>query len=428
MSSLAILDDLAARGLVHDSTDRDALATALSAPGASVYCGFDPTADSLHVGNLVGLLNLRRFQQAGVRPIALAGGATGMIGDPSGRSDERNLLDDETLEANLAAISAQLERFIDFSPGPHQAALVDNRTWTSPVTLIEFLRDVGKHFTVNQMVAKESVRSRMSAETGISFTEFSYMLLQANDFAWLNEHEGCVLQVGGSDQWGNITAGIELIRRVHGRVGHGLTWPLITKADGTKFGKSQGGNVWLDPARTSPFRFYQHWLQTDDRDLARFLLQLTLLPVAAIDAAIAGHAKDPGSRHAHRLLADEVTLLVHGPVALEAASQATSAVFAPHGDDTPSRAVLDTLTDEIPTCRISSEVFGVGLDIVTFLVVGGIAASKNEARRLVEQNGVTVNGVRLPPNALVARSSLVDEAFALVRRGKRAVHLVLLEG
>jgi tyrosyl-tRNA synthetase len=428
MATLAILDDLAARGLIHDTTDRAALAQSLAAGDAGVYCGFDPTADSLHVGNLVGLLNLRRFQLAGVRPVALAGGATGMIGDPSGRSDERNLLDDATLEANLLSITEQLRRFLDFSPGPTQAALVDNRSWTRDVTLIDFLRDVGKHFTINQMVAKESVRSRMSSEAGISFTEFSYMLLQANDFAWLNEHERCVLQIGGSDQWGNITAGIELIRRVHGRVAHGLTWPLITRADGTKFGKSQGGNVWLSATRTSPFRFYQHWLQTDDRDLERFLLQLTLLPIATVRDALEAHVLAPERREGHRLLAAEVTQLVHGPEAVKTAEDASRVVFGGEGAEEPSVEVLHLLIDEIPTARISGEVFGDGLDMVTFLVLGGIAASKSEARRLLDQSGVVINGRRPRPDAQISRSDLSNRTFALVRRGKRAVHLVLHEG
>ena len=258
VTDASILDDLAARGLIHDSTDADALRARLESGPVTVYSGFDPTADSLHVGNLVPLLVLRRFQDAGHRPIALAGGATGMIGDPGGRSEERNLLDDDVLASNLEAISGQLRLVLDFTPGPTQAQLVDNRTWTAPISVLEFLRDVGKHFTVNAMLGKESVRSRFEGESGISFTEFSYMLLQANDYLWLHEHEGCDLQIGGSDQWGNITAGIDLIRRRKATHVHGLSVPLLLRSDGQKFGKSVDGAVWLDGARMSPYAFYQY--------------------------------------------------------------------------------------------------------------------------------------------------------------------------
>ncbi|MDH3755469.1 MAG: tyrosine--tRNA ligase, partial [Acidimicrobiia bacterium] len=307
---MTILDDLDARGLVHDTTDRESLAAALASPVA-LYHGIDPTADSLHVGNFVGVLVLRRFQDAGHRPLVLVGGATGMVGDPSGRSDERSLLDEQTLAANVAAIRGQLERFLDFS----RADLVDNHEWTAPLTLIEFLRDVGKHATVNQMIAKDSVRSRMESEQGISFTEFSYMLLQANDYQWLHEHRDVSLQIGGSDQWGNITAGIDLIRRRSGGTAHGLTWPLVTRSDGTKFGKSAGENIWLSAERTSPYRFFQYWMQTDDRDIERFLLQLTLLPVSEVAEIVATHERSPDLRSAQRRLAEELTMLVHGQAA-----------------------------------------------------------------------------------------------------------------
>ena len=270
-----LIADLEARGLVHDTTDRDVLRARLAAGPIGVYVGFDPTADSLHVGHLMGQLGLRRFQLAGHRPVPLAGGATGMVGDPGGRSEERNLLDRDTLRHNVASIKAQLERILDFDPGPTQAMLVDNADWTEPMGVLEFLRDVGKHVTVNQMMAKESVRSRLDSEHGISYTEFSYMLLQANDFRHLFEHHGVELQMGGSDQWGNITAGIELVRRRHNHTVHGLTWPLLTKSDGTKFGKSASGAVWLDPARTSPYQFRQFWVQAGDDMVERYLLQFT---------------------------------------------------------------------------------------------------------------------------------------------------------
>jgi tyrosyl-tRNA synthetase len=421
----AILDDLAARGLIHDSTDPSELSALLESGPVALYYGCDPTADSLHAGNLIGLLILRRFQLAGHTPIALAGGATGMIGDPSGRSDERNLLDAQALQHNVEKISEQLRRFIDFDTADAQAELVDNATWTSSVSLIDFLRDVGKHFTVNQMVAKESVRSRMESDNGISYTEFSYMLLQANDFAWLHEHRGCVLQIGGSDQWGNITAGIDLIRRRFARPAHGLTWPLITRADGTKFGKSMGDNVWLGAHRTSPYRFYQYWIQSDDRDVERFLLQLTMLPVAEVRAVIDAHNVAPDKREAQRVLAREITALVHGDAALAAAEEATSIVFG--GTDEPSEAALESLVDEIPTVRLTRAAFEDGVAVVDLLVEAGVAASKGEARRLLGQSGATIGAARPDVAATIGESDLRFGKFLLVRKGKRQVHLIVAE-
>jgi tyrosyl-tRNA synthetase len=421
----SILDDLARRGLLHDTTDRDELRSLLEGGPVGCYCGFDPTADSLHVGNLIGLLNLRRFQLAGHRPVVVAGGATGMIGDPSGRSDERNLLDADTLERNVAAISEQLRRFVDFTPGPTAAELLDNRLWTSPMTMVEFLRDVGKYFTVNQMVAKDSVRSRMESESGISYTEFSYMLLQANDFAWLAEHRDVVLQVGGSDQWGNIVAGIDLVRRRLGRSAHGLTWPLMTKADGTKFGKSQGGNIWLSAKRTSPYAFYQHWLQSDDRDVERFLLQLTLLPVDDVEGIVRAHAERPEAREAQRVLAKVITELVHGQEALDAASEASEVVFGGAGA-APSAAALSSLEDEIPTARLDRERLAAGITVVDLLVDAGVVASKGEARRLLAQSGVTIGDARATPEGAVDLRDLRHDRYLLVRKGKRHVTLVVV--
>ncbi len=291
-----LLADLDARGLIHDSTDRDALAKRLADGPVGVYVGFDPTGDSLHVGNLLGQVTLRRFQLAGHNPIVLAGGATGMIGDPSGVSEERNLLDAATLAKNLEGITVQLEKLLDFSPGPHQARLVDNYTWTSQVGLLDFLRDTGKYVTVNQMVARESVRARMDTDSGISYTEFTYQLLQAFDFCWLYEHEQCEMQMGGSDQWGNIVTGIDLIRKRLGATAFGLTWPLLLKADGTKFGKSAGGAVWLDPDRTSPYQFRQFFVQVDDADVERQLLQFTLLSVEEIEELMVAHRELPEGR------------------------------------------------------------------------------------------------------------------------------------
>ena len=349
-----------------------------------------------------------------------------MIGDPSGRSDERNLLDAPTLANNVDKISEQLRRFIDFeAAGSAQAELVDNATWTADVSLIEFLRDVGKHFTVNQMVAKESVRSRMESDSGISFTEFSYMLLQANDFAWLHQHRGCVLQIGGSDQWGNITAGIDLIRRRFARSAHGLTWPLITRADGTKFGKSMGDNVWLGAHRTSPYRFYQYWIQSDDRDVEKFLMQLTMLSVDEVREVIRAHTAAPEHRDAQRVLAREVTGLVHGAATLAAAEEATAIVFG--ATDEPSQAALETLVDEIPTFRLARGRFDAGVAIVDLLAEAGVAASKGEARRLLGQGGATVGGVRPDASTVISAGDLRFGRFLLLRKGKRQVQLVVAE-
>jgi tyrosyl-tRNA synthetase len=423
----ALLEDLAARGLVQDTTDIAELRAQLDAGPTTLYCGFDPTADSLHAGNMIGLLMLRRFQLAGHRPLALAGGATGMIGDPSGRSDERNLLDEDTLAHNLACIKEQMARFLDFDPGPTQAHLVDNRTWTGDVTLLDFLRTVGKHVTVNQMVAKESVRSRMEGDSGISYTEFSYMLLQANDFSWLFEHEGCVLQVGGSDQWGNITAGIDLIRRRHGGKAHGLTFPLMTKADGSKFGKSAGGAIWLGAHRTTPYEFFQYWIQTDDRDVERFLLQLTLLPVAAVAEAVHTHAEAPEGRSAQRLLAREVTRLVHGEAGLAVAEEATEVVFGRRAEQ-PSAAALESLVGAVPTGRVARARLAGGIGVVDLLVEGGVMASKGEARRVITQNGVTLNGRRPGADDALSASDLWHDRYVLARKGKRTVHVVVVDG
>ncbi|MCB0993101.1 MAG: tyrosine--tRNA ligase, partial [Acidimicrobiales bacterium] len=310
-----MLEDLSARGLIHDTTDRGALAARLASGPIRLYCGFDPTADSLHVGNLVPLLALRRFQLAGHIPYALAGGSTGMVGDPSGRSAERNLLDDETLAHNLAAIRGQLERFLDFE-GSNAARMVNNHDWTGPVSYLDFLRDVGKHVTVNQMVAKESVKNRMESGDGISYTEFSYMLLQGFDFMWLHENENVELQIGGSDQWGNIVLGADLIRRRSGGAAHALTVPLLLKPDGTKYGKTAGGEtMWLSPDKMSPYRFYQGWLGIDDGDVRKLLMFLTFRSPDECDEIASAHMSDPGARTGQRTLAADMTQLVHGPSA-----------------------------------------------------------------------------------------------------------------
>jgi tyrosyl-tRNA synthetase len=418
----AILDDLQQRGLVHDSTDLDALRRRLDEGPVTLYGGFDPTAESLHIGNLVPLLLLRRFQMHGHRPIALAGGATGMIGDPSGRSDERNLLDGAILDRHLAGITAQLRRLLDFDAVDNPAVLVDNRTWTEPVGVLEFLRDVGKHITVNQMLAKESVKARVASETGISFTEFSYMLLQANDFWHLNEHHDCQLQVGGSDQWGNITAGIDLIRKRTGRAAHGLTVPLITRADGQKFGKSVDGSVWLDAAKTSPYALFQYFVNADDRDVERFLLQLTLLPVDEVRSVVDEHRQAPERRRAQRRLAEAVTTLVHGPEAAAEAGRAAEGFTRPVAE--LSAEDLGALAAEIPTASLSSS--AVGSALVDLLAEVGLVASKGEARRLMKQGGIYVNDVPVPSDRALLADDIRFDRYVMVRRGRKDRLLLLL--
>ena len=419
-----VLADLEARGLVQDSTDRRQLALRLAEAPVTVYCGFDPTADSLHAGHLLGIVTLRRFQLAGHRPLAVAGGATGMVGDPSGRSDERNLLDAATLRANLAGMEAQIRRLLDFEGSAQPAELLDNASWTAGVRLLDFLRDVGKLVTVNQMLSKESVRSRLAGEAGLSFTEFSYMLLQAHDYLWLHEHEACDLQIGGSDQWGNITAGIDLVRRRTGHAVHGLTWPLLTAADGTKLGKSTGGNLWLDPGRTSAYAFYQHWLQVDDADVERLLLQLTLLSLEQIHELMADFRRDPQRRVAQRRLALELTRLVHGPSEAEAAEAASAVLFGTAVVDLGPEA-FTTLEREVATTTISRERLHAGIDLATLVAETGLATSLSEARRSLAQGGIYVNAQRAAgEGAMVSSSDLRHDRWLLLRRGRRAHHLV----
>jgi tyrosyl-tRNA synthetase len=420
----SLLDDLEARDLVHDSTDREALAARLAEGPISLYYGCDPTADSLHIGNLIGLLVLRRFQDAGHRPVALAGGATGMVGDPSGRSEERNLLDDETLSANVAAIKAQMSRIVDFDDG--RAALVDNRDWTAGVTLLDFLRDVGKHVTVNQMLARESVKARLASEHGISYTEFSYMLLQAHDYLRLHRDLGVELQIGGSDQWGNIVSGIDLVRRMDGAAVHGLSWPLLTAPDGSKLGKTTGARIWLDPARTSPYQFFQHWMQTDDRQVGEFLGKFTLLPLADVAAVTDEHLAHPERRVGQRRLAVEVTSLVHGRAAAEAAEHAAAVLFGGSPVDAPAEA-LDVVAAEVPTAPLPADgELDAGADLVELLVATGLASSKGDGRRAVAQGAVSVNGRKASAEDAVRAGDVLHGRYVLLRKGKR--HYALLVG
>ena len=418
-----LLADLDARGLIHDSTDRDALAKRLADGPVGVYVGFDPTGDSLHVGNLLGQVTLRRFQLAGHNPIVLAGGATGMIGDPSGVSEERNLLDAATLAKNLEGITVQLEKLLDFSPGPHQARLVDNYTWTSQVGLLDFLRDTGKYVTVNQMTARESVRARMDTDSGISYTEFTYQLLQAFDFCWLYEHEQCEMQMGGSDQWGNIVTGIDLIRKRLGATAFGLTWPLLLKADGTKFGKSAGGAVWLDPDRTSPYQFRQFFVQVDDADVERQLLQFTLLSVEEIEELMVAHRELPEGRRAQRVLASTMTALVHGEDAARAADAAAEVLFGGDPTSAPLEA-LEVVAREVPTTVVAAADLDAGLDLITVLTRTGLASSNGEARRLLSQGGVAVNGRKVSADDELRAADLLHGQVALLRKGKSTYHLL----
>jgi tyrosyl-tRNA synthetase len=424
-SGAAVLADLSARGLVQDSTDIEALRRRLEQGPITLYCGFDPTADSLHAGHLLGLMTLRRFQLHGHKPIALAGGATGMIGDPGGRSEERNLLGDAELARNLEGIVPQLRRLLDFEPGPAQARLLDNRAWTVSMTAIDFLRDVGKHVTVNHMLAKESVRSRIASEHGISYTEFSYMLLQAHDFLQLYDLEGCELQVGGSDQWGNITLGVDLVRRRAGGVAHGLTWPLLTRADGTKYGKTaSGAQPWLSADRLSPYRFFQLWMQLEDQDVRKPLLQLTLLEVGEVERVLAEHAEHPERRGAQRRLAHELTALVHGEDAADAARAASEVLFGGPVADL-DEATLAVLVAEVPTVAIDRARLAGGVDPVELFAEAGLAASKGEARRLLEQRGWSVNGARLEPGTKLDAGLLLHGRYAVVRRGRSGYHVLV---
>ena len=426
MSSL--IDDLHWRGLLADCTDLPGLTERLNAGPVTVYCGFDPTADSLHVGHLMGQLTLKRFQQAGHHVIALAGGATGMIGDPSGRSSERNLLTREALTHNITCIKSQLAKLLDFEVAANPARLVDNAEWTAPISFLDFLRDIGKHFSLNVMLAKDSVKSRMEGDAGISFTEFSYQLLQAFDFLHLRQAFGCELQIGGSDQWGNIVAGTDLIRKKLGAAAWGWTFPLITKSDGTKFGKTASGAVWLDPEKTSPYRFYQFFINTEDVMVAPYLRKFTLLPRAQIEALDAEHATNPGARVAHAALAREVTTLVHGAAACEDAIRASQLLFG--GDPTGvSESAMRDIAAEVPGAAIArASLAGDGVNLVDLLATTNLCPSKGQARKDVEGGGIYVNNTRVADiKRQVTASDLLHGRHVLLRKGKRNYLLVSAE-
>ncbi|MGH9091023.1 MAG: tyrosine--tRNA ligase [Acidimicrobiales bacterium] len=414
--------DLQVRGLVHQVTDPALLARLDAASPVTAYIGFDPSAPSLHVGSLMQLCTLRRLQLAGHRPIALAGGGTGLIGDPGGKAEERPLLAEEALAANLEGIRPQLERFLDFS-GSGGALLLDNADWLRPMGAVAFLRDVGKHFTVNQMVAKESVKARL--ERGISYTEFSYMLLQAYDFLRLHEDHGCTLQVGGSDQWGNITMGVDLVRRVARAEVHGLTTPLVTKADGTKFGKTESGAVWLDPAMTSPYRLYQFLLRSEDAVVGHYLRYFTFLDHDEILALDAETADRPQRRAAQRALAGEVTALVHGTGEAARAERASAALFGEELAALDERTLLEVVDDAPSSALARGALADGGLSLVEALVASGLASSRSEARRTVAQGGAYVNNRRVADeDRVLGPGDLLHDRYVVLRRGRRDYHLL----
>ncbi len=420
-----LFDELLWRGLVYDATE--GVGDLLASARVTAYAGFDPTASSLHVGHLLPALALARLQRFGHAPIAIVGGGTGMIGDPSGKSQERTLLSREQIEANAAAIREQLSRFLDFDGVDNPARIVNNADWLGTVDLLTFLRDAGKHFTVNYMLQKESVNRRLETEAGISYTEFSYLLLQAYDFLQLFDRYGCALQIGGSDQWGNITAGIDLIRKRRVYKAHGVVMPLITTASGVKFGKTEAGAVWLDGERTSPFKFYQFWLNTDDRDVVPYLKYFTFLDRDAINGLETAVHASPETRTAQRVLAREVTTLVHGASQVVRAERASSLLFTEDIAMLPLEDVLAVFED-VPSTEVAARDFEPeGIGIVDLIARVGLAPSKSEARRLVQSGGVYINNRRAAdPQGRVTRQDAIGGELVVLRKGARETHVIRL--
>lgn len=422
---LSLFDEFFWRGMVYDQTE--GLPELLARESVTAYIGFDPTASSLHVGSLLPIMALARLQRFGHSPIAIVGGGTGLIGDPSGKTAERTLLTREQVALNLAGIRHQLERFLDFDRGTNPARIVDNAEWLATIDLMSFLRDVGKHFTVNYMLAKESVKRRLEQEEGISFTEFSYLLLQSYDFLVLHDRYACTLQLGGSDQWGNITAGCDLIRKLRGSRAHGLVLPLVTTAAGVKFGKTEAGTIWLDPARTSPFRFYQFWLNADDRDVMTYLKYFTFFEQPAIAELERATQAAPEGREAQRALAREVTRLVHGEDAVARAEHASSLLF---GEGISELNVEDVFSvfDDVPSLEMAAAAFdGEGAGVLDLLVQAHLAPSKSEARRLVQSGGVYVNNRRLADEkGRLTRGQAIGGQLFVLRKGRRQNYLVKL--
>jgi len=418
-----LFEELTWRELVYDATE--GLAELLESQPTTAYAGFDPTASSLHVGHLLPLMGLARLQRFGHTPIAIVGGGTGMIGDPSGKSQERNLLSSAQIDENVAGIRVQLERFLDFDSRANAARIVNNADWLGTVDLLTFLRDAGKHFTVNYMLQKESVNRRLESEEGISFTEFSYLLLQSYDFLQLFDRYGCTVQIGGSDQWGNITAGIDLIRKLRARKAHGLVMPLVTTASGVKFGKTEKGAIWLDPDRTSPFAFYQFWLNTDDRDTLRYLKSFTFLSKEQIDALSTALRESPEKREAQRVLAREVTSLVHGDAQIARVEHASQMLF---GEDITQLSADDVLSvfADVPATEMSAAQFGPeGLNVVDLVALARLVPSKSEARRLVQSGGVYLNNRRVADiQARIPAGSAIGGRVFVLRKGSKQNHLV----
>ena len=427
------IEELTWRGMIH--TVMPGTEEQLKKGMTTAYLGIDPTADSLHIGHLCGVMMLRHFQRCGHKPLALIGGATGMIGDPSGKSAERNLLDEATLRHNQEAIKKQLSKFLDFeSDAPNRAEMVNNYDWTKGVSFLDFAREIGKHITVNYMMAKDSVQKRLNGEArdGLSFTEFTYQLLQGFDFLTLYKEKDCRLQLGGSDQWGNITTGTELIRRKLGGEAYALTCPLITKADGGKFGKTESGNVWLDPRYTSPYKFYQFWLNVSDADAEKYLKIFTALTKEEIDALIEEHAKDPGQRPMQKRLAKEVTTMVHSEADYEAAVEASQILFSNKAEDALRNLDEKTLLDVfegVPTFTVSKAELEAGVPLLDLLATkSAVFASKGEARKMVQQGGVSINKKKVTdPNAVITAEELLNGKYLLAQRGKKNYYLLIAE-
>ena len=420
-----LLEDLEWRGLIAQSTDRKELEQALAKP-MSLYLGFDPTAPSLHVGNLVVLLVLRRFQLAGHRPIPLVGGATGLVGDPSGRSEERSLNDEQVVAEWVSKIKKQLEKIIDFSDKKNSAVMANNLDWTKPVSALEFLRDIGKHFSVNQMLAKDSVANRL-ATAGISYTEFSYQVLQAFDFLELYRRHECKLQIGGSDQWGNIVAGLDLIRKVEGGAAHALTVPLLAKADGSKFGKTAGGSIWLDPQMTSAYEFFQYWLNSDDADMPKLLKVFSMKSRAEVERLIETVKTNPGAREAHRELARELTTMIHGEQMAQKVELAAKALFGHFDISELDLATLDSALAQLPRTQIAK---GQPLPTwVDLLAATGVVDSKSAARRIVKEGGAYLNNQKVENEDFTpSKADLLHGKYLLLRKGKRDLAAVEMLG
>ena len=421
---MSLLEEYRWRGTLQDSTE--GAEAALAEGPITAYIGFDPTAASLHVGNLMPIMGLVHLQRAGHHPIVLVGGGTGLIGDPSGKTEERQLLTKEGAAENLTAIRGQLEHFLDFDGSTNPARTVNNLDWLGEITMVDFLRDVGKHFSINALLSKESIRRRVeNEETGISYTEFSYALLQAYDFVELNQRYGCTLQMGGSDQWGNITAGIDLVRRVRGEKAYGITYPLITGAGGQKFGKSVAGAPWLDPARTSPYRFYQFWMTVDDQDIIRYLRYFTLLRPEEISELEATHTERPHERNAHRALAEDVTRRVHGGEGLANAQRATELLFGGEIAGLGADEIADVFSD-VPSSEISRAALeGEGTGVLDLFAGAGLCKSRGEARRSIEGGGLSLNNVRVQDvEAAVTIGDAIEGRFFVLRKGKKNYHLV----